>query len=134
MIDDLPLGCHLVFNNGDRKTFYYRITPEFAPLIAAGLYAEDTLSNAIMEATDLRPNKTPLTPGQIAAWENLSKEFGDQIHALAWPSAREASDQAIKVLIAEAEKLMYNPTIRKAYDNFMLTVKLSYQEDKNDHN
>jgi predicted dinucleotide-utilizing enzyme len=131
---DLPIGCHLIVVNRDGTHYRYDITPEWAPLIAAGVYAEDKLSRAIMEATDMRPSRTLLTSGQIEAWDILAKELGDEKHALTWPSAKEASEKAIQALIAESEKLMYNPTIKKAYDNFMLTVNLSYQGEENDHN
>jgi len=131
---EFPAGCHLVVVNGDKITYRYKIDPECAPLIAAGIYAEDALSRAIMEATDLRPTRTLLNSAQIEAWENLAKELDDEKHALSWPSAKEASEKTIIALIAESQKMMYNPTIKKAYENFMLTVKLSYQGEENDHN
>ena len=133
-MSDFPEGCHLIVVDGNKTTYRYRIIPEFAPLIAAGIYAENFLSNAIMTASDLRPSKNSLTKSQIAAWETLSKEFGEEIHVLEWPSARESSEKVIELLIAESEKFMYNPTVRKAYENFMTTVRLSYQGDQNDHN
>ena len=36
--------------------------------------------------------KTPLTPGQKAAWENLVAEFGDSDKHLEWSSVRECAE------------------------------------------
>lgn len=121
----MPEGNHLVtvtFNGQSRK---YNIDPEFAPMIAAGKYASDAISEAIIKATELRSIKAPITEGQRKAWKKLSKEFGSEMHLLQWPSAKEAADEAVLALQKEADVLLSNPAVRLAYDQFMLLCKLS---------
>jgi hypothetical protein len=99
-------------------------------MIAAGRVAEDKISEAIRKASDLRPRSKPLTPGQMAAWENLVKEFGEEARMLEWPSAREACEEAVKAMQAEADKLMKHESVRKAYDHFQLMCKLAKEKDE----
>jgi malonyl CoA-acyl carrier protein transacylase len=77
-----------------------------------------------MRASDLRPKRAPLTPGQKEAWENLVKEFGEDARTLEWPSAREACEEAVRAMEQEAEKLMKHPSVKKAYEHFQLVCKL----------
>jgi hypothetical protein len=99
-------------------------------MIAAGRVAEDAISRKIMDATAMRPKQAPLTPGQRKAWDNLIKEFGEEARCLEWPSAREAAEAAVLAMTQEAEKLMENPTVRKAYDRFLFIAELT-KEHKN---
>jgi hypothetical protein len=78
-----------------------------------------------MRASDLRPKTVPLTPGQRKAWDNLVKEFGDDARMLEWPSAREACEEAVKAMQVEADKLLENPSVRKAYERFLLVAQLT---------
>lgn len=121
----LPEGNHLLtvsFNGQSRR---YNIDPEFAPMIAAGKYASDAISAAIVKATEVRPSKSPITEGQNKAWKKLAKEFGSEMCLLQWPSAKEAADEAVLALQKEATVLLSNPAVRLAYDQFMLLCKLS---------
>jgi hypothetical protein len=101
-------------------------------MIAAGRVATDVISDAIVRASDLRPRTNPITEGQRRAWKKLSKEFGDEIHALSWPSAREAAEDAVLAMQVEAEKLMTNPAVRKAYDHFLLLCELTKTSEVKD--
>lgn len=133
MIDSLPLGNHLimVYKNGNTKR--HNVDPAFAPMIAAGRYAVDEITDAIVSASSIRPTKTPLTQEQKDAWEALSKAFGESSHMLQWPSANEIAYQAVAALQNEANALLLNPSVKHAYDEFMLICKLAL-EQKNDHN
>jgi hypothetical protein len=103
----------------------FNVDPNYAAMIAAGRVAEDAISKAIIDASDLRPSKKLVTEGQRQAWENLSKEFGDEIHMLQWPSAREACEEAVKAMQIEANKLMTNPAVKLAYDHFIMVCELT---------
>jgi hypothetical protein len=102
-------------------------------MIAAGRVAEDVISKRIMEATEIRRHsrnkETPLTPGQKKAWDKLVEEFGPDARQLEWPSARECAEEAVKAMTAEAEKLLENEAVRKAYEHFLLLCELT-----KDHN
>jgi hypothetical protein len=97
-------------------------------MIAAGRVAEDKISEVIRKATDLRPRNKPITKKQKEAWDNLVKEFGEDAHMLEWPSAREACEVAVKAMQDEAEKLLSNPSVKKAYEHFLLVCELTKEE------
>jgi hypothetical protein len=107
-------------------------------MIAAGRVAEDAVSKHIMDATEIRRQRErgpdgkglPLTPGQKAAWDKLVEEFGDSAKQLEWPSAREAAEAAVVAMQVEADKLMTNPSVKKAWDRFMLVCDLTKQNDR----
>jgi hypothetical protein len=130
LMDAFPKGSHLVICYPGGKSTRYNIDPNYAAMIAAGRVAEDVISETIRKATDLRPKSAPLTKGQKAAWENLVKEFGEEARALEWPSAREACESAVKVMQEEADKLMTNPAVRKAYDKFIMLCELTKEQNK----
>ena len=109
----------------------YDIDIAHAPLVAAGLYAEDAISSVILKASEMRPARTPITLGQQAAWKKLSKEFGEECTPLQYPSVREAAEAGAKAMQAEAEKLLQHPSVRAAYDHFLCMCKLT-AESKND--
>jgi hypothetical protein len=125
--DSFPKGTHLVQSYPGGSSRRFNIDPAYAPMIAAGRVAEDVISKRIMEASDLRmkPRSTPLTPKQKKAWDTLVKEFGEEARYLEWPSARECAEAAVKAMQEEADKLLSNPTVRKAYDHFLLVAELS---------
>lgn len=125
LMDSYHKGTHLVMCYPGGTSRRFNIDPNYAAMIAAGRVAEDTISKALMRASDLRPKSAPLTDGQRAAWENLVKEFGPDARALEWPSAREACEEAVKAMQEEAVKLMTNPAVKKAYEHFQLVCELT---------
>ena len=132
MMDAFPKGSHLVqcYPGGSSRRF--NVDPNYAAMIAAGRVAEDAIGKVIMSATEIRRQQrrgpegkgTPLTPGQKKAWDTLVKEFGEDARQLEWPSARECAEEAVKAMQDEADKLMANPTVRKAWDHFQLVCTL----------
>jgi hypothetical protein len=127
--DSFPKGTHLVdvYPGGSSRRF--NIDPAYAPMIAAGRVAEDAISKVLMKASDLRPKRAPMTPKQIKAWNNLVKEFGEEARCLEWPSAREACEAAVKAMQEEADKLLSNPTVRKAYEKFLFVAELTKEHN-----
>jgi len=108
----------------------FNIDPNYAAMIAAGRLAADAISNALLEATEIRRQqrheaKTPLTPSQKEAWDNLVKEFGPDAKQLEWPSARECAEKVIAAMQLEADKLMQHESVRQAYEHFQLMCKLT---------
>jgi hypothetical protein len=131
LMDAFPKGNHIVMCYPGGQSRRYNINPAYAPMIAAGRVAEDKISEAIRKATDMRPagKETKLTEEQMRCWKALSKAFGEENHALQWPSAREACEEAVKAMQIEAEKLLAVPSVRKAYEHFLLVAELT--KDKN---
>lgn len=129
--DAFPKGTHLVQCYPGGSLRRYNIDPAYAPMIAAGRVAEDVISKKIMEASDMRPKSAPMTQEQINAWNHLVKVFGPEARTLEWPSAREVAEEAVKAMTEEAEKLLSNPSVRKAYERFLLVAELT-KEHKNE--
>jgi hypothetical protein len=125
--DSFPKGTHLVdvYPGGSSRRF--NIDPAYAPMIAAARVAEDAISNSLMEASKLRvPQRDqPLTPAQLKAWKALAKAFGKEQYALEWCSYREAAEAGAKAMQVEADKLLANPTVRKAYEKFLFVAALT---------
>jgi hypothetical protein len=128
LMDGFPKGAHLVLCYPGGQSRRYNIEPNYAALIAAGRVAEDALSDAIRKASEMRPQKNPITPGQKKAWEKLAKEFGDELSTLQIDSTRDIAEAGIKALQEEADKLMTHPAVREAFEQFQLVCKLTKQE------
>lgn len=129
VMDSIPEGSHLIVKRKGVDMRRYNVEPAIAPMVAAGLYAKDYMTMAIMRASELRIPKeqTPLTPEQSEAWTNLAKSFGKEMYTLEWPSYAEVAEAGVKALEDEAEKLLAHPSVRSAYEHFLLTAKLAYE-------
>ena len=123
--DAFPKGTHLVQSYPGGSSRRYNIDPAFAPMIAAGRVAEDAICKAIHKASELRPRTTPITEGQRKAWNELAKEFGDELATLQIDSARDIAEAGLKAMMEEADKLLENPSVRKAYERFLLVSALT---------
>jgi hypothetical protein len=99
-------------------------------MIAAGRVAEDAICDALRKASEMKPQRTPITLGQKKAWEKLAKEFGDDLCPLTYGSARDHAEAAVKAMMQEADKLMKHEGVRKAYEHFLLMCELT--KDQND--
>jgi hypothetical protein len=128
--DSFPKGTHLVDVYPGGSSRRYNIDPDYAPMIAAGRVAEDAMSRAISQASELRPQRVPITEGQRRAWRRLAREFGDELATLNMSCARDIAEAGIRAQMAEAEKLLDNPAVRKAYEQFLFVAELA-KEHKN---
>ena len=125
--DGFPEGSHLVNVTFNGKSRRYKIDPAYAPLIAAGMVAEDAICKVLIESSSLRNRSTPLTVEQREAWERLVEVFGDDARSLEWPSARETAQSAVYAMILEAEKLLEHPMVKQAYEQFLMVSKLTME-------
>ncbi len=126
----MKYGDHLVsVYPGGRST--RMINPALAPMIAAARYSRDAITGALIQASDLRPQHTPLTPEQLAAWQKLNEALGDSSHLLTWNSASDIAEAAMDAMIKEASVLLLNESVKNAYDEFMLICKLVKEENVN---
>lgn len=123
-LDSFPRGNHLVMCYPGGSSRRFNIEPALAPMIAAGRYAEDAMSSALVKASEMRPHNKPITEKQRKAWAALAKAFGDDRYYVELPSAREVTDAGVKAMQEEANKLLEHPMVKAAYDEFMATCKL----------
>lgn len=135
LVDSYWKGTTLIVCKPGSTTRKYDVDPAFAPMAAAGIYAQDKICEAILKATEIRlqerNRKRPLTPGQKAAWDKLVEEFGEDARQLEWPSVREAAEAGTKAMEEEVEKMMAVPAVRHAYEQFLMVWKLT-KEQEND--
>ena len=123
-IDSFPKGNHLVMSYPGGQSKRYHIDPNYAAMIAAGRVAEDKICSAIVKASEMRPSREPLTPGQIRAWNKLKKEFGDEMYGLRGVSVHDCVEAGMKAMMEEANRLMEHPEVRKAFEQFVLVASL----------
>lgn len=130
LLDSFPKGDHLVsvYPGGSSRRF--KIDPAYAPMIAAGRVAEDSICKAISKAAELRPPRTPITPKQKKAWEALAAAFGEELCTLQGLSVRDCAEAGVNAMQAEADKLLSNPSVRKAYERFILMCELTKEQNK----
>ena len=128
-LDSFPKGNHLVMCYPGGSSRRFNIDPNYAAMIAAGRVAEDVISQAVVKASEMRPRRAPITEKQKKAWENLAKAFGDEVYYIELPSAREVAEKGVKAMMVEADKLLANPSVRKAFERFVLVAQLT-----KDHN
>jgi hypothetical protein len=132
-LDSFSKGTHIVMCYPGGQSRRYNINPNYAAMIAAGRVAEDAMCTAIREASEMRPQKTPITEGQRKAWNKLAKEFGDDLATLQINCARDIAEAGIKAMQTEADKLMTVPSVKKAYEHFLLVCELT-KEKQNESN
>jgi hypothetical protein len=124
-MDSFTKGNHLVMCYPGGSSRRFNIDPNYAAMIAAGRVAEDAICQAISKASEMRPQRTPITLGQKKAWEKLAKEFGDELCSLTYGSSRDHAEAGIKAMQDEADKLMKHDSVRIAYEQFQLMCELT---------
>jgi hypothetical protein len=131
LMDAMPKGTHIIMSYPGGRSTRYNIDPALAPMIAAGRVAEDAISASIMEASALRPRQDrKLTEEQLKAWEHLSDLLGHERYALEYASYREAAEAGVKAMMDEANKLLENPAVKKAYEHFLLVAELTKEQNE----
>ena len=132
LMDAFPKGTHIVMCYPGGQSTRYNVDPNYAAMIAAGRVAEDAISKKMMEASEIRMQRKDrdkqLTPSQRAAWDNLVREFGDSAKQLEWASVREIAEAGVDAMQEEAIKLMQNPAVKKAWDNFTMLCELTKEQ------
>ena len=129
LLDSFPKGVHLVLCYPGGSSRRFNVEPNHAAMIAAGRVAEDAICDALRKSSEMRPQRTPITPGQKKAWENLAKEFGDELCPLTYGSTRDHAEAAVKAMIQEADKLMKHEGVKRAYEQFQLMCELTKERN-----
>ena len=129
-MDSFPKGNHLVMCYPGGTSRRFNVEPDNAAMIAAGRVAEDAICRAISKASELRPQNTPISETQRKAWKKFSKEMGDELCTLYGLSARDCAEAGVKAMQEEADKLMTNPAVKKAYEHFQLVCELTREHNE----
>ncbi len=129
-LDSFSKGTHIVMSYPGGQSRRYNIDPNYAAMIAAGRVAEDAISKAVQQASEMRPHNKPITEKQRKAWEALAKAFGSDRYYIEIPSAREIAEEGVKAMQQEATLLMSNPAVKKAWERFQLVCQLTKDNKK----
>ena len=129
LLDSFHKGSHLVCVYPGGQSRRYNVEPNHAAMIAAGRVAEDAICQALHKASEMRPQRTPITLGQQRAWKKLAKEFGDDLATLSLSCARDLAGVGVRAMQAEADKLMSHPAVVDAWEKFMLTCELTKERE-----
>jgi len=125
--DSLPNGHHLISVYPAGASRRFNIDLAFAPLIAAGIYARAAIEDALYKASERRPTREPITPEQLAAWQQLAEAFGDDLATLQSSSTHDIAQAGVEELQRQAGDLLKNPAVLSAYEQFMLVAKLAME-------
>jgi hypothetical protein len=128
-LDSFPKGTHLVMCYPGGSSRRFNIDPNYAAMIAAGRVAEDAISKAVQQASEMRPHNKPITEKQRKAWANLAKAFGSERYYIELPSARDIAEAGLKAMQEEADKLMKHESVKQAFDQFQFLCKLCAEEN-----
>jgi hypothetical protein len=130
LTDSFGKGSHLVICYPGGQSRRYNIDPDYAALIAAARVAEDAMSKAMYDASQLKPTQTPVTPAQQRAWKGLARAFGTELCTLNGASSYDIIQAGLKALEDEAAKLLTNTAVKEAYDQFLFVCALTKQQRK----
>lgn len=124
LMDSFDLGDHLV-SKRPGITSRRKIDPAFAPMIAAGMYAQDAMIRAISQSMELKPEPVKLTAHQRVLVKELTTSMNQQDARWIRASAFDAAEAGINALQQEIETLMANQAVRHAYEQFLLVCELT---------
>jgi hypothetical protein len=96
-------------------------------MIAAGRHARDAISSEILKASEARPHNKQLSKRGVELWEELKKVENDMFY-VEYPSAYDITEQGLKAMQLEADKMLQNEKVKRAYDHFMTIWKLTKDE------
>lgn len=130
LLDSFPKGAHLVMCYPGGSSRRFNIDPNYAAMIAAGRVAEDAICKKLSDASQIKPKRRALTQEELDAWNNLIAVWGDEARGLVHSSVRDVAEAGVRAMIEEADKLLKNESVRKAYEHFLLICELT--KDKND--
>lgn len=130
LMSSFPKGTHIVMCYPGGQSTRYNIDPAYAPMIAAGRYAEDAICTAMYKESEAKPKERPITERQRKAWEEMKAAFGDEFFSLHFPSIRDLAETGVKAMQAEADKMLSHPSVKEAYDHFMFMAKLVNEDKK----
>jgi hypothetical protein len=100
-------------------------------MIAAGRFAEDAICRKIQEATELRPMNREIDAETHRKWKAFVATIPEDFRFMfTHGSAHDAAEAGVKAMQEEADKLITNPAVRKAYEKFLLLAELTKERER----
>lgn len=126
-----PFGATLVISQPGCTSYHHKVDPALAPLIAAGVYAKEAITNAMANHNEFKPDEPrELTKEQQDAYQRLREAFGGRHTVFRGVSINDVAQAGIDAMIEEATKLMTHPAVKDAYDQFMSMIKLTQEQQQ----
>lgn len=126
LVDALPKGNHLIMVYPGGTSRRYNIDPAYAPMIAAGRIAEEAIRLRMAKEQELRP-VSKITVQQRRAFDRFLEtmpEDDPHRNMMTHGSIHDCIEAGVKAMSEEAEKLLRHPSVRAAYEQFLLTCEL----------
>lgn len=98
LTDALHAGHYLLSVHPGGRSMRAVISPERARLFAAAHEMREAMVLAMLKASELSPQRKPLTSRQIEAWQALADAFGDELATLNVASAHDIVEAGILAL------------------------------------
>ena len=131
LLDSFSKGSHLVMCVPGGQSRVFNINPDYAAMIAAGRVAQEAITQAIGDASKMHRDtheNTCLTNEQHAAWEHFVTVMGERGRYVHYKSLHDIADAGVKAMQTEADKLLQNPTVRSAYEKFLMVAELAKEK------
>jgi hypothetical protein len=133
MLDALPKGTHIVMSYPGGKSTRYNIDPNYAAMIAAGRIAEDAITQSIQHSTELRPMNREMDEDLQQRWKEFIATVPEHFRFMfTHGSARDAAEAGVQAMQKEADQLMQNEAVRRAYEQFQLVCELTKRQQLNE--
>jgi hypothetical protein len=131
LLDAFPKGTHLVICYPGGKSTRYNIDPNYAAMIAAGRLAEDAITQSIQHSTELRPMNRTMDEDLQRRWKRFIKTVPEEFRFMfTHGSAHDAAEAGVRAMQEEADKLMQNEAVRRAYEQFQLVCELTRTQSR----
>jgi hypothetical protein len=131
LMDAFPKGNHLVMCYPGGQSRRFGIDPNYAAMIAAGRVAQEAITTAIGEASKMHRHEhenTILTEEQHAAWQKFVDTMGERGRYVHYKSLHDIAEAGVNAMVEEADKLLQNITVRKAYEKFLMVAELAKEK------
>ena len=126
LMDAFPKGTHIVICYPGGKSTRYNIDPNYAAMIAAGRIAEDAITQSIQHSTELRPMNREIDEDTQRRWKEFIVTIPEDFRFMfTHGSAHDAAQAGVKAMQEEANQLMQNEGVRRAYEHFQLMCELT---------
>jgi len=131
LLDAFPKGTHLVICYPGGKSTRYNIDPNYAAMIAAGRLAEDAITQSIQHSTELRPMNRTMDEDLQRRWKRFIATVPEHFRFMfTHGSAHDAAEAGVRAMQEEADKLMQNEAVRRAYEQFQLVCELTRTQSR----
>lgn len=98
-LDGLREGWWLVKVSPGCTSIRQQVYPSKAEITAAARDKEEELVKIILEASEAKPAKIPISPEALADWQAFIHRHGDEFSSLQFPSVQENAERIVEALL-----------------------------------